>query len=408
MPAAGLPWARHERPRRPKSAALRRLVLTFRAMAIRSLCVTQGGDRPTLAMFVGMREAGIDVRVVCPADNANFAVLERAGVPVLDIALAKNFDRDGRRRLREELVRGRYHIVHTFNSRALTNGLHAVRGLPVRVIAYRGIVGNQSFLDPMSWQRYLNPRIDRIVCVCDAIRRWFLEMKPAFLRMPASRPVTIYKGHRLEWYDEPPVDLGTAGIPADAFTIGCTAAYRPRKGVEYLIEALERLPGDIPAHLVLIGNMDATRLTRRIGRSPARDRIHRVGFKPNAPAWSGACDVFCLPSVKREGLARAIIEAMAYGVPPVVTDSGGSPELVVDGESGFVVPIRDANALAAAFEKLYRDPALRERLGRAARERIRKDFDTAETVQRTVALYRELVPDPDAPRNWPAAAGPER
>ncbi|HEX5789413.1 MAG TPA: glycosyltransferase family 4 protein [Woeseiaceae bacterium] len=377
-------------------------------MAIRSLCVTQGGDRPTLAMFVGMREAGIDVRVVCPADNANFAVLERAGVPVLDIALAKNFDRDGRRRLREELVRGRYHIVHTFNSRALTNGLHAVRGLPVRVIAYRGIVGNQSFLDPMSWQRYLNPRIDRIVCVCDAIRRWFLEMKPAFLRMPASRPVTIYKGHRLEWYDEPPVDLGTAGIPADAFTIGCTAAYRPRKGVEYLIEALERLPGDIPAHLVLIGNMDATRLTRRIGRSPARDRIHRVGFKPNAPAWSGACDVFCLPSVKREGLARAIIEAMAYGVPPVVTDSGGSPELVVDGESGFVVPIRDANALAAAFEKLYRDPALRERLGRAARERIRKDFDTAETVQRTVALYRELVPDPDAPRNWPAAAGPER
>jgi glycosyltransferase involved in cell wall biosynthesis len=377
-------------------------------MAIRSLCVTQGGDRPTLAMFVGMREAGIDVRVVCPADNANFAVLERAGVPVLDIALAKNFDRDGRRRLREELVRGRYHIVHTFNSRALTNGLHAVRGLPVRVVAYRGIVGNQSFLDPMSWQRYLNPRIDRIVCVCDAIRRWFLEMKPAFLRMPASRPVTIYKGHRLEWYDEPPVDLGTAGIPEDAFTIGCTAAYRPRKGVEYLIEALERLPGDIPAHLVLIGNMDATRLTRRIERSPARDRIHRMGFKPNAPAWSGGCDVFCLPSVKREGLARAIIEAMAYGVPPVVTDSGGSPELVVDGESGFVVPIRDANALAAAFEKLYRDPALRERLGRAARERIRRDFDTAETVQRTVALYRELVPDPDAPRNWPAAAGPER
>ena len=377
-------------------------------MAIRSLCVTQGGDRPTLAMFVGMREAGIDVRVVCPADNANFAVLERAGVPVLDIALAKNFDRDGRRRLREELVRGRYHIVHTFNSRALTNGLHAVRGLPVRVVAYRGIVGNQSFLDPMSWQRYLNPRIDRIVCVCDAIRRWFLEMQPAFLRMPASRPVTIYKGHRLEWYDEEPVDLGTAGIPADAFTIGCTAAYRPRKGVEYLIEALERLPGEIPAHLVLIGKMDAPRLTRRIGKSPARDRIHRVGFKPNAPAWSAACDVFCLPSVKREGLARAIIEAMAYGVPPVVTDSGGSPELVVDGESGLVVPIRDANALAAAFEKLYRDPALRERLGRAARERIRKDFDAAETVQRTVALYRELVPDPDAPRNWPAAAGPER
>ena len=352
-------------------------------------------------MFIGMREAGIDLRVVCPPDNANFGVLEAAGVPLLDIPLKKNFDRDGRARLREELSRGRYHIVHTFNSRALTNGLHAARGLPVKVVAYRGIVGNQSFLDPMSWQRYLNPRIDRIVCVCEAIRRWFLEMQPAFLRMPEARPVTIHKGHKLEWYSAPPVDLTAAGVPAGAFTIGCTAAYRPRKGIEYLIEAVELLPADVPAHLVLIGNMDARRLTRRIERSPARQRIHRVGFQPDAPQWSAACDVFCLPSVKREGLARAIIEAMAYGVPPVVTDSGGSPELVVDGQSGFVVPVRDAMALARAFEKLYRDAALRARLGQAARERIRTDFDNAETVRRTVALYRELVPDPDAQRRWP-------
>lgn len=380
------------------------LVITFGAMAIRSLCVTQGGDRPTVATFIGLREAGIDVRVVCPRENSNHDVLKRAGVPVLDIPLRKNFDRDGRARLREELVRGRYHIVHTYNSRALTNSLHAVRGLPVKVVAYRGIVGNQSFLDPMSWQRYLNPRIDRIVCVCEAIRRWFLAMRPAFLRMPPSRPVTIYKGHKLEWYTEAPVDLGRAGVPGDAFTIGCTAAYRPRKGIEYLVEALERLPADMPAHLVLIGRMDARKLTKRIERSPARERIHRVGYQSNAPAWSGACDVFCLPSVKREGLARSIIEAMAYGVPPVVTDSGGSPELVVDGACGYVVPIRDSKALAEAFETLYREPALRARLGNAARERIRTTFDNAETVQKTIALYRELVPDADAERHWPDEA----
>lgn len=352
-------------------------------------------------MFIGMREAGIDLRVVCPPENANYGVLAAAGVPLLDIPLKKNFDREGRASLREELQRGRYHIVHTFNSRALTNGLHAARGLPVKVVAYRGIVGNQSFLDPMSWQRYLNPRIDRIVCVCEAIRSWFLEMRPAFLRMPEARPVTIHKGHKLEWYSAPPVDLTAVDIPAGAFTIACTAAYRPRKGIEYLIEALELLPADVPAHLVLIGNMQARRLTKRIERSPARQRIHRVGFQPNAPQWSAACDVFCLPSVKREGLARAIIEAMAYGVPPVVTDSGGSPELVVDGQSGFVVPVRDAMALARAFERLYRDVALRARLGQAARERIRTDFDNADTVRRTVALYRELVPDPDAQRRWP-------
>jgi glycosyltransferase involved in cell wall biosynthesis len=371
-------------------------------MALRVLCVTEGGDRPTIATFIGLKDSGVELHAVCPPGHPNAAILQTAGVPVLELSLKKNFDRVGRTRLRQELVRERIHIVHTFNSRALTNSLHAIRGLPVKLVAYRGIVGNQSFLDPMSWQRYLNPRIDRIVCVCEAIRRWFLAMRPAFLRMPEGRPVTIYKGHKLEWYSDPPVDLSAAGIPKGAFTIGCTAAYRPRKGIDYLIEAVERLPADIPAHLVLIGRMEARELTRRIERSAVRDRIHRVGHQSNAPQWSAACDVFCLPSVKREGLARAIIEAMAYGVPPVVTDSGGSPELVVDGESGFVVPIRDAEGLAAAFETLYRDPTLRRRFGEAARERIRRNFENAETVRRTKRLYDELVPDPEVERIWPA------
>lgn len=344
-----------------------------------------------MATFIGMQRAGVAVTVVCPAQHPNARLLAAADVPVVDIPLRKNFDKAGRALLRAELERGRYDLIHTFNSRALTNGLQAVRGLPVKVIAYRGIVGNVSFVDPMSWMRYLNPRIDRIVCVCEAIRRYFLQMHPAFLRMPETRPVTIYKGHKLEWYTDPPVDLQPAGIPAGAFTIGCTAAYRPRKGVEYLIAAVEMLPDDVPAHLVLIGNMDAPELTRRIRRSPAKDRIHRVGFQANAPAWTGACDVFCLPSTKREGLARAIIEAMCYRVPPVVTDSGGSPELVRDGECGYVVPIKDAAALARAFEKLYRDPALRQRLGEAARARIASEFTNEETVRQSIALYEDLL-----------------
>ncbi len=360
-------------------------------MTIRVLCITEGADRPTTATFIGMRRAGGTVTVVCPAGHPNFALLESAGVPVVDIPLKKNFDSDGTARLRAEIERGKYDLIHTFSSRALTNGLRAVRGLPVKVVAYRGIVGNVSFLDPMSWMRYLNPRIDRIVCVCEAIRQYFLQMRPAFLRMPPSRPVTIYKGHKLEWYTDAPEDLAGAGVPADAFTIACTAAYRPRKGIEYLIAALERLPTDIPAHLVLIGNMDVARLDRRIARSPIRERIHRVGFKANAPAWTAACDVFCLPSTKREGLARAIIEAMAYRVPPVVTDCGGSPELVVDGECGFVVPVRDAPALAAAFERLYRDPALRGRYGDAARARIATEFRNEDTVARTIELYEGLL-----------------
>lgn len=364
-------------------------------MAIRSLCVTESADRPTIASFVGMHNAGIEITVVCPADHPNNQTLRDAGVPTVDIRLPRNFDKAGIAALREELIRGRYHIMHTFNNKAVSNGLRACKGLPVKIVCYRGIVGAVGFLDPMSWMRYLNPRIDRIVCVADAIRRHFLEMRPAFLRMPASRPVTIHKGHKLEWYDASPADLTAFGIPGDAFVVGCTANYRPRKGIDFLIDACEALPDDVPVHLLLVGHMDAASLSRRIARSPIGERIHRVGFRTDAPALSAACDVFCLPSTKREGLARSVIEAMAYRVPPIVTDSGGSPELVVDGVSGYVVPPRDARAIANAIEKLYRDPALRRRMGDAARTRIATDFRNEETVRKTIALYRELVPNPD-------------
>ena len=82
---------------------------------------------------------------------------------------------------------------------------------------------------------------------------------------------------------------------------------------------------------------------------------------------------------------------MAYGVAPIVTDCGGSPEVVVDGECGLVVPVADAAAIARAIARYYEDPALRERHGAAARERIAQHFRIDRTVARTLELYRELA-----------------
>jgi glycosyltransferase involved in cell wall biosynthesis len=259
-------------------------------------------------------------------------------------------------------------------------------------VAYRGIVGNVSFFSPVSWLRFLNPRIDRIVCVADAVRDYFLNMRPAFLRMPAERLVTIYKGHSLDWYRAAPADLAAVGVPVGSFAIACVANYRPRKGIEVLVDALGQLPDSTSTHLLLIGGgMDAPRLKRRIAASPAAPRIHVLGHRKDAPALTAACDVFVLPSTKREGLARSLIEAMAYGVAPVVTDCGGSPELVQHGVSGLVVPVADSAALATAIRSLHEDATLRARLGAGARERIRRDFRIEDTIAKTLELYTGLM-----------------
>jgi glycosyltransferase involved in cell wall biosynthesis len=358
---------------------------------IKALCITEDPDRPTSATFVGLKDAGVDVTVACPAGEPRDK-LAASGVRIFDLPLRRQFDRDAVRQLRAELEKGHYDILHLLSNKALQTGLAASRGLPVKIVAYRGIVGNVSFFSPVSWLRFLNPRIDKIVCVADAVRDYFLNMQPKFLRVPAERLVTIYKGHSLDWYKAAAADLTSVGVPAGAFAIACVANYRPRKGIEVLVDALGRLPDSVRPHLLLIGGgMDARRLERRIAASPAAQRIHVLGYRKDAPALTAACSLFVLPSTKREGLSRSLIEAMAYGVAPIVTDCGGSPELVQHGASGLVVPVADAAALAAAIRMLHDDAALRAKLGAGARERIGRDFRIEDTIAKTLALYRSLA-----------------
>jgi colanic acid/amylovoran biosynthesis glycosyltransferase len=103
-------------------------------------------------------------------------------------------------------------------------------------------------------------------------------------------------------------------------------------------------------------------------------------------------DVFLHPSLS-EGLSNATLEAMAVGLPVVVTDVGGMRELVTDGVDGFVVPPRDAAALAAALLDLAADPELREKMGERGRQRVVEDFDAEPRTAAMLEQYRRLVRD---------------
>lgn len=356
---------------------------------LRVLCITEHSDRPEAETFIGLKGEGVDVHVLCSPKARQYPRLVAAGVPVTPLEIAGRFDRKALDSIRAELRRHSYDVVHLFNNRTVFHGLIATRGYPAKIVVYRGIVGNVSVLSPFSWLRYLNPRVDRIVCVAEAIRRYFLGLRLLGWRLPPEKVVTIHKGHDLAWYRDPPVNLAALGVPADAFTVCCVANWRPRKGVEVLIRAFASLPSEARVHLVLAGDMSG--VEKLIAAHPYRERIHVLGIRPDAPALAAACDVAVLPSLRREGLPKTVIEAMAYGVPTIVTDVGGSAELVTDGVNGLVVAPGDSDALAAAILRLQREPALAQELGRRGRERIEREFSNRATIVRTAALYRELV-----------------
>lgn len=360
------------------------------------LVVTERGDRPETGAFIALHRAGVRIKVLGWADSpyAKWLIDER--VPFEPLVLLGKRDRSGTESIRWHIDDFRPDILHLMRKRSIFNGLAAAKGRPVRIVLYRGIVGNVSVLNPLDWMSFLNPRVDRIVCVAEAVRQSFLALGIGPLKIAPEKLVTIYKGHDLSWYRAEPLDLTTIGVPRGAFVVTCVANVRPRKGIPILIRSSEFLPAGLPIHFLLVGTgMTSPSITRVIRRSPYRDRFHVLGYREDAPQILAASDVSVLPSLRREGLPRSVIESMAYRTPPIVSDAGGSPELVEHERSGLVVPAGDPEALGAAILRLYVDRDFCAELGRNARRRIATTFTVERTAEETLKLYERLVSSSD-------------
>jgi len=359
--------------------------------ALTVLAVNGESDPAETGSFIEMHRRGVDITVMTWPDTVNHAALVEAGVPTIPYELKGKISLPCIRMIRRELKRKPYDILHMLDKRATMNGLWASLGIDVKLVAYRGIVGNLSYFDPLSLLYLLNPRLDRIICVCEAVRQYLLGLGMPGIRIRRDVPVTIHKGHDPNWYRPPFEDLKQFGIPDDAFVVACTARGVPRKGVPVLLKAIDSLPPGLNLHVLLAGtHMDNPLHKRLVAANQYSDNIHLFGFLKRMPWILPNCHVTVLPSLRREGLPRAIIEAMIGGAVPIVTDSGGSPELVVDGQCGFVVPPGEADPIRDRILELYNDRGLLQRLSNAAQERIRNDFRVEGTAEKTIALYREL------------------
>jgi len=356
------------------------------------LAVNGESDPAETGSFIEMHKRGVDITVITWPDTFNFDALIAAGVPTIPYVLKGKISRPCIHFIRDELKRKPYDILHMLDKRATMNGLWASIGLDLKLVAYRGIVGNLSYFDPLSLLYLLNPRIDKIICVCEAVRQYLLGLGVPGIRLRRDVPVTIRKGHNPEWYRPPFEDLEQFGIPGGAFVVACTARGVPRKGVPVLLDAIDQLPEGLNLHLLLAGtHMDNPKHQKLVAENRYRDNIHVFGFLKRMPWILPNCDIAVLPSLRREGLPRGIIEAMIGGAVPIVTDSGGSPELIEAGKSGFIVPPGESKPITDRILELYNDRQLHSRMSKAAHERIRNDFTVEKTAEQTIALYEEIV-----------------
>jgi glycosyltransferase involved in cell wall biosynthesis len=181
------------------------------------------------------------------------------------------------------------------------------------------------------------------------------------------------------------------GIPEHAPLVGSVANFKAAKDHATLLRAAARVRDALPeARFVLVGQGPLEAETRRLAADLGLERtVMFAGFRSDAQRLLAELDVFTLSSTY-EGLPIALVEAMALGRPAVVTRVGGTPEVLADGAQGLLVPPRDPAALAAGLLRLLGDPALRARMGAAARARA-LDFDIRTAVRRMEEVYAGLL-----------------
>jgi len=207
-------------------------------------------------------------------------------------------------------------------------------------------------------------------CCSRDVQRAFQQRHPAYAQRIGYAP----NGIPLAEFSSPGPDMRQElGIPADAPVIGLAGSITPRKGVDLFVEAALHLARTHPdAHFILAGDAPTAyvdfgrEILARAQPLIARNRFHAPGWLADMPAFYRTIDILALPS-RIEGFGLAIIEAAAAGAPAVRTASGGHTETTIDGETGFIIPVDDADALIQRLAWLLDHPEQRRRMGQAAR-----------------------------------------
>lgn len=355
-----------------------------------------GGSERQLALLASaLARSGVDTAVYSIGDGPVRLEMENNGVEVLvgpaglptRVTVVAKTAVD----LFSVIRRRRPHIVHFFLPAAFMIGapLALLAGVPVRIMSRRSL---------NVYQRHVLSRLGERCCLQTVhaalgnSRRVVAQLLEE--GVSPARVGLIYNGVVVQDCDVSRSDArDRLGLAPDALVMTIVANLIPYKGHADLIDALAMARPHLPNgwRLLAVGRDDGTgtMLKRRVRDLGMDGNVIFLGSRNDVGEILAASDVGILCS-HQEGFSNAVLEAMAAGLPMVVTEVGGNAEAVIDGETGLVVPARDSKALAAAILRVAGDPALRVAFGAAGRKRVRDEFSVDRFVHLHQAVYASL------------------
>lgn len=359
---------------------------------------TAGSEGHLLVLIAGLRAAGLDARlwILVEPDKPVQGYVDRAqalGIPVERLIIRRDLDPALWRELVRRFRETRPDMVHTHLLHADLHGITAARraGVPLVVSSRHNDDRFRRYLPVRLLHRWLWNRTHAGIAISEAIRQFSIIVEG----VPADKIHTVHYGLDPATIQAPPDARAqlraTLHLPENTLLIGSVCRLIEQKGLIYGLRGFAQIVAQFPdVHYVIAGDgAQRETLEAEVRALNLVERVHFLGWRSDAYAVFAALDLLLAPSLW-EGFGLVFLEAMALSVPILSTRVSAIPEIVLDGETGWLIPPRDSAATAAALREALSDPITLRARGLQGRRRLDAHFTVTAMVERTLTIYRSL------------------
>ena len=321
--------------------------------------------------------------------------VEAAGIEVYSLTMAEGDQFGGwiaslraLFRLSRYLMKVKPTIVHSFLFRAniLSRIAAFIVRVPLVISSVRVMGGEKGYYH--SVEKFTSFMVDHYITVSESVKDYLIHKA----NLLPEKITTVYNGVTLNGISPGREDSLPFGLETHDSVVLTMGRLHRQKGYDYLIRAIAEVKLEMPTvKMLIVGEGEEENNLKNLVKSlDLSKEVIFTGLCLNVVKILSSAELFVLPSLW-EGMPNAVLEAMAAAKPVVATRVGGVPELVVDGETGILVPSEDTAALARAIVDLLKDTRKADRMGKAGRERVRQHFSMTAMVAKTDSLYQELL-----------------
>ena len=354
----------------------------------------RGGQSQVMYTVMGLRAIGQRAGLVAHPTGELFRRMSE-GLDLIPLAPRNEIDLAAAWRLSRVLKQLRPDVIHAHDPHAVAMASTALSiAMPAPrppLVASRRIelrIGQNSF------SRWKYSQVDCFLAISRAVRARLVTDG-----IPAEKIDIVHEGVDVERVAALPSGNVHAALflPTQSPVVGTVGALVAQKAQHTLIDAAALVVRQVPdVRFVILGEGELRpALEEQIRHKHLERHVFLAGFRADVLGLIKDFDVFALSSIQ-EGMCTSLLDAMAATKPTVATAVGGVPEVIADGETGFLVPARDHQALAEKIITLLKDQALRERMGSAGLTRARRLFTVERMVEETAGVYERLAGTPRA------------